>query len=115
MKSWLVGAFVALATGCALFGMGSEGQFRKEALPRAAREIGCDERKVNVTDLGDKRVAVEGCGQRAEYQYLEPGGWIRDTGATYDTMPGRKPEQASASASASASAPPTASAAPSAP
>lgn len=96
---------LSLTTGCALFGIGSEAQFRKEALPRAATEIGCDERKITVNDLGDKRIAIEGCGRTAQYQYLEPGGWIRDTGATYDTMPGRpKPAAPTVSASAAPSA-----------
>lgn len=98
----------SVATGCALFGIGAEAQFRKEALPRAATEIGCDERKITVNDLGDKRIAIEGCGRTAQYQYLEPGGWIRDTGATYDTMPGR-PKPAALPASASASASPSSS------
>lgn len=74
--------------------MGAEGQFRKEALPRAAREIGCDERKIDIREVGDKRVAIDGCGQHAEYAYIEltsGGSWVRDTGKTYDTMPGKTP------------------------
>ncbi|MBS2018419.1 MAG: hypothetical protein JST00_36475 [Deltaproteobacteria bacterium] len=104
--------------GCALLGIGTEAQFRKEALPRAATEIACDERKVIVTDLGDKRVAIEGCGRRAQYQYLEPGGWIRDTGTSHEAMPGTTPAPTAASttsATSSASAPPSASASAAAP
>lgn len=50
-------------------------------LKRAAFDLQCDVKELQVTDLGSA-VGVTGCGKRAAYKFVNGTGWVNNTGSS---------------------------------
>ena len=50
-------------------------------LKRAAFDLQCDAKALQVSDLGNA-VGVTGCGKRAAYKFVNGTGWVNNTGGS---------------------------------
>jgi hypothetical protein len=73
----------AWATGC----VSAADAFRRDALPRAAFELGCPQDQLATTPLGEDRWGVQGCGKKVVYVYSDRIGWVNNSGVLPAPLP----------------------------
>src|SRR5262249_22772004 len=59
---------------------GTKEHFMQTGISKAAFDMHCAREQLNVTQLGDNSVGVQGCGTQARYEFVdETGGWYLDS------------------------------------
>jgi hypothetical protein len=73
----LAALLIVFAAGCAGWIVpGSRQDFMTNGLKKASFDMNCPSDKLDVTELGNYSVGVEGCGKRASYKALTGTGWV---------------------------------------